>query len=366
MIRVLVRSICGVVMLAAGLSWATVLLGEEDSGAKPLESEEVSLGAAVFQVVFSPDGKTLAAAGEGRVGMWHLADKNRRQILAAGDRFTSLAFSLDGASLAAGEHCSPDGVDRLHTGRVQLREVATGKLLWERRVKRAVSSVAFSPDGKTLAYALEGDIVFWDLQRQRDRLRAEHPGNLSIRFAPSGQTLASACDTPEPSFSPMLGADGNPIAPAGRGKAEDGSIRLWNPTTGQIVRTLFDKSSEGVNSIAFSPDDGVLAAGYHDAKIRIWDAAGGKLLHTLPGSSDRSWMLPVAFSPDGKQLASGSYNDEFLCLWDVQSGKRLSSFRAGRITTLSFSADGRIVATSDGNDRNGTVRLWKLTSVRKQ
>jgi len=353
--------------LTVWLSWAAVLWGAEDQAGKPLESEQVSLGAAVFHVVFSPDGKTLGAGGEGRIGLWRLAEGNRRTILASGDRFTSLAFSGDGAVLAAGEHCNPDVPDGVHPGRVQLREVATGKLLWQRQVKYPATSVALSPDGKTLVYALSGgEIVFWDVPGKRELSRAKHEGTVSLRFSHSGQVLASACDTPEPHFLPRRGADGRPIGPIARGQAADGSIRLWNATTGRIVRTLSQKSSEGVNSIAFSTDDRILAAGYHDAKMRVWDAERGKLLHTLKVHSAPAWALPVAFSSGGKLLASGSYNDDFLRLWDTQAGKPLSSVRAGRITTLSISVDGRTVATADCNDSRGTVRLWNMSLLHKQ
>jgi WD40 repeat protein len=345
------------------LSWAAVLLGEDEPAAKPADSAQVSLGAAVFHVVFSPDGKTLAAGGEGRIGRWQLAEGNRRTILASGDRFTSLAFSADGAALAAGEYCNPDVPGGAHPGRVRLLEVATGKLLWQQQVKYPVTSVALSPDGKTLAYALSGgEIVSWDVPGRRELFRAKHEAQVSLCYSHSGQTLASASDTPEPRSLPRRGPDGRPILSA-RGQAADGSIRLWNATTGRMVRTLSQKSSEGVNSIAFSPDDEMLAAGYHDAKIRVWGAQRGKLLYTLTVHSAPAWALPVAFSPDGGLLVSGSYNDDFLRLWDTQTGKPLSSVEAGRITTVSV--EGRAVATADCNDPKGTVRLWNLTSLLK-
>ena len=72
-----------------------------------------------------------------------------------------------------------------------------------------------------------------------------------------------------------------------------------------------------VNSVAFSPDGRLLASGSHDKTVRLWDTATGALQQTLEGHSD--WVRSVAFSPDGRLLASGS-DDETVRLWDTATG----------------------------------------------
>ncbi|SLM37979.1 g-protein beta wd-40 repeats containing, partial [Lasallia pustulata] len=85
---------------------------------------------------------------------------------------------------------------------------------------------------------------------------------------------------------------------------------------GATLQTL-EGHSDQVNSVAFSPDGKQLASGSDDETVRIWDVAMGATLQTLEGHSDQ--VNSVAFSPDGKQLASGS-DDETVRLWDVPTG----------------------------------------------
>ena len=90
--------------------------------------------------------------------------------------------------------------------------------------------------------------------------------------------------------------------------------------TGREIRTLHGHTYS-VESVAFSPDGKILASGSVDHTIKLWDVATGTLLRTLSGHT--SFVESVAFSPDGKILASGSY-DKTIKLWDVEAalGKR--------------------------------------------
>ncbi|CAG8237735.1 unnamed protein product, partial [Penicillium olsonii] len=83
----------------------------------------------------------------------------------------------------------------------------------------------------------------------------------------------------------------------------DGTIKLWDSTTGDLQKTLEDHSN-WVHTVAFSPDSKQIASGSFDKTIKLWDSTTGDLQKTLEGHSD--WVQTVAFSPDGKQIASGS------------------------------------------------------------
>ena len=113
-----------------------------------------------------------------------------------------------------------------------------------------------------------------------------------------------------------------------------------------------------VRSVAFSPDGRLLASGSLDGTAKLWDVASGRELRTLSGHSGE--VYSVAFSPDGRVLASGGY-DETVKLWDVASGRELRTLsgRSGKVTSVAFSPDGRVLAS--GSDYN-TVKLWDVAS----
>ena len=98
--------------------------------------------------------------------------------------------------------------------------------------------------------------------------------------------------------------------------------------------------SAGVNSVSFSPDGRLLASGSYDNTIKLWDVETKKELGSLTGHSDV--VTSVSFSPDGRLLASGS-DDNTIKLWDVETKKELGSLmgHSYRVNSVSFSADGK-------------------------
>ncbi|NMO14844.1 SIR2 family protein [Pyxidicoccus fallax] len=135
--------------------------------------------------------------------------------------------------------------------------------------------------------------------------------------------------------------------------AEDGTVRLWDAATGQLLHALKGHSL-GVRMLAYAPDGARLASGAEDGTVRLWDAATGQLLHTLEGHS--LGVRALAYAPDGARLASGA-EDGTVHLWDAATGQLLHALKGHwlRVRALAYAPDGAQLASGAGD---GTVRLW--------
>ena len=108
--------------------------------------------------------------------------------------------------------------------------------------------------------------------------------------------------------------------------------------------------------MSFSPDGTILAAGVRNGTIRLWDVTTGQNITTLKGHTD--FVSSVSFSPDGTILASSSHDNTFK-LWDVATGQNINTFDHGRrVSSVSFSPDGTILASSSW----GMIKLWEVTT----
>ncbi|MBN3922196.1 serine/threonine-protein kinase [Nostoc sp. NMS4] len=197
-----------------------------------------------------------------------------------------------------------------------------------------VNSVAFSPDGTTLASASDDKTIkLWNpVSGQVIRTLEGHFNWIwTIAFSPDSKILASG--------------------------SADKTIKLWNVETGKLIRTL-DGNSDGVTSVAFSPDGKTLASGTasKDMKIKLWNVETGKLIRTLEGHT--SGVASVVFSPDGKTLASGSW-DKTIKLWNLETGKLIRTLEGNTdsILSVAFAPDG-ITLASGSKDK--TIKLWNL------
>jgi RNA polymerase sigma factor (sigma-70 family) len=283
----------------------------------------------VHALAYSPDGKTIATTGVGRaLVLWDAASGKELRVFPSRGQPRSVAFSPDGKRIATDHRMG------------QVWEVATGKLLWERKnVQSVATAVAFSPDGKTLATANSDKAVhLWDTANDKE-----------LRRIDCGQGYVNAV-----AYSP----DGKLLASAG----EDGTIRLWDAVMGKEVRRII-AAKKAIRSIAFSPDGKQLAAGSDEEALSLWDTATGRQIRVL--GDKQVQFSPVAFSPDGKLLAAG-YGDGTFRLWDAASGEEKRHWHAGawRARSLAFSPDGKTLATAVLWD--GGIRLWDVATGRER
>ncbi len=153
--------------------------------------------------------------------------------------------------------------------------------------------------------------------------------------------------------SVAISPDGKTLA-SGSG---DKTIKIWNLTTGQVIRTL-KGHSESVYSVAISPDGKTLASGSSDTTITIWNITTGQLIRTLNGHSDG--VYSVAISPDGKTLASGSF-DKTIKIWNLTTGQEIRTLNghSSLVHSVAISPDGRTLASGASDN---TIKILNLTT----
>jgi WD40 repeat protein len=175
---------------------------------------------------------------------------------------------------------------------------------------------------------------------QEQKQGGSTPVYRSLAFSPDGKLLAA-------------GSGG--ILFLGQA-ADPGSLAVWNIASRRPRFSQPEKT--GISSVAFSPDGKLLAAGTFSDVCKVLDTATGKVKMLLPGHGQAA--RAVAFAPDGKTLATGSY-DSKIRLWDLATSTLAMTLEGHteRVFRLAFSPDGALLASSSGDH---SVRLWDLKS----
>ncbi len=303
------------------------------SGDGPRESARLAHGSDIYAMAFSPDGRLIASgADDRRILVWDSGTARVSSELTGHTRgLLSLAFSPDGRHLASGADDNTVRIWNLASGDGPGVPAAPLVLLGH---DSFVASVAFSPDGEVAASASnDGTIRLWRASTGEPLrvLRGHADCVRSVTFSPDGERLASG--------------------------SVDRTIRVWCARTGAPLRVQLGHTEE-VRCVAFSLDGALLASGSDDRTIRVWDAHTGAL-RAIHRGHDRT-LRAVAFSPDGTLLASASL-DGTVRLWDA-TATELSFYRGhdDAVTNLAFSPDGSRVASIE---RGGLIKVWELSSL---
>ena len=323
-------------------------------------------------IALSPDGKTIATGSENKsVWLWDI--QTAKHIITLNghtDTVKSVMYSSDGDTIATG---SSDKTARLW-------DAKTGKQLHKTILgdqKASIFSIAFSPDGKTIATRNDWNVRLWDVHtgQQRDVITGHKRSGLEgIAFSPDGKTVAFGdnelkaqvwdVNTTQPKMvlsghtghvrSVAFSPDGNTIATS----SYDKTARLWDVNTGSMINTLTGHTKY-VNAIAYSPDGKTIATGSDDKTVRLWDAKTGDHISSLTDLGNPVWDL--VYAPDGNTIACALWIGCRVELWNSDSSERITKFRlrSTPATFVAYSPDSTTIATAASKK---SVQLWDVNT----
>ena len=288
-------------------------------------------GGSIQAVEYSPvDASLVASASDDHtVKIWDLQSNTATTLTGHTDKVNAVAFSPDGKLLASG---SDDRVLKLWDVH-RKQNIATLKHSFGGFGPSNITSLAFSPDGHTLASAGYISVKLWDVDNRNEIGTFKHDDwVLAVVFSPNGQLLA----------------------------AVDGKhIKIWDVEKRQVIARL-ECDKIWIDAIAFSPDSQTFAGAGREGNIKLWSVSNWKAIGNIKQVTS---VFDLAFSPDGKSLASASYAE--VSIWSVENGKKITSITGytGWVMEAAFSLDGTTIVSSGLDD--GTLRVQKIMESKK-
>ena len=322
--------------LLAGAAWRLAPTAQArysllQSLAQPVRGVLTASSGVVTAMAYSPDGATLAAGySGGAIRLWNLV--SHRTLSATSWRATplALAFTAGGKQLQIADASAVGTWNLSGQARVATRPLAGAA---------KGNAVAFSPDGQTVATGgSDGTVRLWDVATRQEigtPMSSDANPVAAVAFSPDGTTVAAG--------------------------SADGNVQLWAAATQQEAGPALLGGAAEVTALAFSADGKLLATGGQDGAVRLWDPAAGSQTGTTMATGDA--VSALAFGAGGTTLAS-ALSDGATELWNVstqtQTGAALTVQGSAGVSALAYSPVANALATGNGN---GSIQLWDPSAL---
>jgi WD40 repeat protein len=321
---------------------------------------------------FSPDGASMAAGTqEGDLSVWNVASRKLQGEERFGGTVNSVAFSPDSSSVAVSNVVNFSLRDATTVKAIGEPILGLGATWLPKPDAGTPECVAFSPDGKTLAFDLREELWLWEIATRKPL--AHFTGHsdwiTKIAYSPDGKIIVSGdrggairlwdAEHRKPIGGPITGRSGWVLHIA---FSADSKILFWGGMDGVVQHYDFESAVlvgqpivvGSFSSLAVSPDSSRLAVGARDGTIRMWDIKASPLLGTEI-STKRTWC--AAFSQDGSLLAVAG---EAVEIFDARAGRSLGALEFwDKVISLAFIGTGHTLALGC---EDGMVRFWDAES----
>ena len=342
----------------------TVQLWDAQTGERQGTLEKHLGSGSIRYLVYSPDGKTIATAGgspDNTVQLWDAQmGAHKTTLMGHTKRVNAIAYAPDSDIIVSG---SRDGTLRFW-------DVATGK--HKATLKHAsglavllpwyyipVNSVAYSPDGNTVAaIGWDSKLRLWDTRTTKLKttlIGHTDPVDAIVIYSPDGKTIATARAW------------------------KDDAVQLWDAVTGEIKATLTGYTQ--IKAVAYSPDGNTIttAGDYRNNSLQSWDAQ--TMEPKFPSTEHTKGIFSsIVYAPDGDTIATVNLDDDTIQFWNVKMGKHKSTFKHTKalhfaltdreydISSVAYSPDGNTIVTGGGYYKHdeGTVYLWHMRTGKRK